>query len=286
MSVSQGLAGLRVAIFESRLSEEFANLLRKQGAQPSVAPSIVEVPLSLGPELREGVDHLRAGRLTVWCVLTGVGQRKLVELLKPLLSAEELAELLGHVLVAARGPKSVAALREIGVRPGVVAPAPHTWRELFEAISSQQPLDGALVALQQYGAPHERLTRAFTDAGASVLQLPVYRWQLPTDRGPLAQMVERIVAGEIDVILFTSGPQVDALLQVARELGVESSLRAALSRIALGSIGPSCSETLRACDLSPDFEPEHGKMGQLVRKAAEVASSVLVRKRGVDDSGC
>src|SRR3954466_13678749 len=100
--VGPGLRGLRVAAFESRLSAEMANLLRKQGAEPLLGPTMVEAPLTIGPEISGFVDQLRAGKVHALLVLTGVGNRKLVELVAPIMSREELQQALSSIVVAAR----------------------------------------------------------------------------------------------------------------------------------------------------------------------------------------
>jgi uroporphyrinogen-III synthase len=275
----QGLQGLRVALFESRYGSEFENLVRKQGAEPLLGPTLVEAPLELGAELLEFVRRLRARELSVLMVLTGVGTRKLVELVAPIVARDELRVLLSELTIAARGPKSVAALRELGVKENVVAPEPHTWESLLDALLAYTSIEGKHVALQQYGVPHERLTLALEARGAHVQQVPVYRWQLPEDTGPLENVVRALCAGSVQVMLFTSGPQAGVLLQVAGRMGVESQLRTALLRVALGSVGPSCSEAMRNLELEPDFEPEHGKMGHLVLEAARKVPEVLAQKR-------
>jgi uroporphyrinogen-III synthase len=279
MSSEARLSGRRVALFESRFKDEFANLLRKQGAEPLLGPTMVEAPLELGPELRSFAASLRAGEIDALLVLTGVGNRKLVTLLEPIMRKDELRELLDRTLVAARGPKAVGALRELGVKPRVVAPEPHTWESLLRALTEQLDVTGKRIALQQYGVPHERLTRALEQRGATVVQVPVYRWQLPADLAPLERVIDAVCQGSVDVILFTSGPQAGVLLEVAKQRGVEPELRAALSKLALGSIGPSCSEAMRNLELEPDFEPEHGKMGHLVLEAARKVPEILARKR-------
>jgi uroporphyrinogen-III synthase len=197
-----------------------------------------------------------------------------------LIDAGELAERLRGILVAARGPKAVGALKELGVKPQVVAPEPYTWQDLLAALEAQLPLAGRRVALQQYGVPHEQLTRALAQRGAEVMQVPVYRWQLPEDLGPLEQVIDAICAGSVEVVLFTSGPQAGSLVEVAQRRGREAELRAALKRCALGSVGPSCTEALRNLELEPDFEPAHGKMGHLVQEAARLAPGIVAAKRG------
>jgi uroporphyrinogen-III synthase len=242
---------------------------------------MVEAPLSLGPELRSFVAALRAERVDAFMVLTGVGNRKLVELVSPIMSAEELRACLSRCVVAARGPKSVFALRELGVKPQVVAPEPHTWETMLKALDEYTDVAGKRVALQQYGVPHERMTRALEERGAEVSQVPVYRWQLPSDTGPLERVIEELCAGRVDALLFTSGPQAGVLVEVAGRMGQEQALRSALGRMALGSVGPSCTEAMRGLDLEPDFEPEHSKMGHLVLLAARRVGAVLAQKRAV-----
>ena len=280
-SKEKGLQGLRVALFESRFGGEFANLVKKQGAEPLLGPTLVEASLSLGSELTEFVARLRAREIDVMMVLTGVGNRKLVQLVAPIMEREELRALLSELIVVARGPKSVAALRELGVKAQVVAPEPHTWETMLAALAAYTPLSGKHVALQQYGVPHERLTRALEASGARVTQVPVYRWELPADLAPLESVVRALCSGTVQVILFTSGPQAGVLMQIAGRMGVERELREALQRVALGSVGPSCTEAMRNLELEPDFEPEHGKMGHLVLEAARKVPEVLAQKRAL-----
>lgn len=276
---AQGLVGRRVALFETRFSQEFANLVRKQGGEPIVGPTMVEAPLSLGEEVRAFVSELRAGTLDGLLVLTGVGQRKLTQLVSELMDCDEFAEHLGRILVAARGPKAVGALKELAVRPAVVASEPHTWQTLLAALEAHTSLSGKRFALQQYGVPHEKLSRALEERGATVVQVPVYRWQLPEDLEPLRRVIRAICAGEVEVVLFTSGPQAGSLLEVAQQMGCEPELRRGLLRCIVGSVGPSCTEALRNLEFAPDFEPAHGKMGHLVLEAARLVPGLLEAKR-------
>jgi uroporphyrinogen-III synthase len=273
-----GLKGLRVALFEARFKDEFANLVRKQGAEPIVGPTMVEAPLELGAELRAFVAALRGGEIHAMIALTGVGQRKLATLVEPIITREELRDRLSGIVVAARGPKAVGGLKELGVKPQVTAPEPHTWQELLEALEAYMPLQGRLIALQQYGVPHERLTEALEARGARVMQVPVYRWQLPADLGPLEHVIDELCAGRVQAVLFTSGPQAGSMVEVAARLGKEQPLRAALARCAIGSVGPSCTEAMQNLGIEPDFEPEHGKMGHLVLLAARKVRQVLAEK--------
>jgi uroporphyrinogen-III synthase len=112
-----------------------------------------------------------------------------------------------------------------------------------------------------------------------VIRVPVYRWALPEDTGPLAAAVQSTIAGEFDVLMFTSAQQLRNVLAVAESAGVRDKWLSAARRCVIASIGPTASETLLDAGLPPDIEPEHPKMGHLVQAVARDARAVLERKR-------
>ncbi|MEJ7637880.1 MAG: uroporphyrinogen-III synthase, partial [Singulisphaera sp.] len=115
--------------------------------------------------------------------------------------------------------------------------------------------------------------------------VPVYRWALPEDTGPLRGAIEEIAAGRIGAVLFTSAQQAVHMLDVAAEMGREAGLRAALAeRTVVGSIGPTTSEALREHALPVDIEPEHPKMGPLVAAVAGLARDRQGPARGLKRS--
>jgi uroporphyrinogen-III synthase len=270
---------LRVVAFESRRAVEMAALIRKQGGDPFVAPSMREVPLSEQPEALELARALDAGTVDVVVCLTGVGTRALTDAVAPIVPRARFAELLARTTVVARGPKPAAALRELGVTPAIVVPEPNTWRELLAAVA-RVPLAGKRVAIQEYGAPNPELVAALEARGAAVLRVPVYRWALPEDLAPLRAAIRRIADGALDVALFTSATQVTHLLRTAGEEGMRAALGPGLRQGVVGSIGPVCSDALRAADLPVDLEPTHPKMGPLVSETLRAAPGLLRAKRG------
>ena len=261
--------GLRVAIFEARMAGSLADLVTRHGGEPISAPSMREVPLEESPEALAFVEDLAAGRFDLTIFETGVGVRYLVDLLAPRMSKADWVEALKKTKVVARGPKPATALRELGATIDVMVPSPNTWRETLAALDDRAPVTGLHVAVQEYGKPPVELLAGLTDRGADVTRVPVYRWALPVDLGPLRSTLARIVAGEIGAVLFTAAQQVDHVLEVARAEGIEDDLRATLAaRVVVGSVGPTTSEALRANGLPVDVEPEHPKSGHLVAAVA------------------
>ncbi|HEV3332683.1 MAG TPA: uroporphyrinogen-III synthase [Bryobacteraceae bacterium] len=261
--------GLRVLTFESRRSAEMAELIRKQGGVPSVAPSMREVPLEENAAAFEFADRLLAGEFDMMILLTGVGTRQLQRLMASRYPETAFAEALGRITVVARGPKPVAALREMSVRPTLIAPEPNTWREVL-AVTEGRP--EPRIAVQEYGRPNPELIAGLEGRGASVTSVQVYQWDLPEDPGPLREAVRRLAAAEFDVVLFTTGIQIAHLMRVAQEQGMGREALEGLRRAFVGSIGPTTSEALEEFGVKADFEPSHPKMGFLVREAAEKAT--------------
>jgi len=138
-----------------------------------------------------------------------------------------------------------------------------------------------VVGLQEYGVPNRSLIAGLEARGATVDSIHVYDWALPEDCRPLEQNIRRIAAGDVDVVMFTSGNQLFNLLKLADELGIVGDLRAGFRNVVVASIGPTTSEMLHNDDLPVDLEPSHPKMGHLVAETAERAAEILARKRCV-----
>ncbi len=268
-----GFDGLRVIALESRRAVEMAELIRRQGGDPFVAPSMREVPLERNDETFAFAESLFAGGYDQMVFLTGVGTRALARLLATRYSETAFPEALRQIRVAARGPKPLAALREMQVPVEVTAPEPNTWRELLLALEGRL---GARIAVQEYGRSNKELLAALRTQGSEVTSVRVYQWDLPADTAPLREAARRIVAGQADVLLLTTSIQIPHLFQMAPE----ADLRTALGRMAIGSIGPTTSETLEEFGLHADLTPSHPKMGILVKEAAEQAGAILAGKRG------
>jgi uroporphyrinogen-III synthase len=253
--------GLRVLSLESRRAAEMAELIRKQGGEPFVAPSMREVPLAADAATAQFTERLYAGQFDMMVLLTGVGTRQLHRLLGP-----RFVEALRAMALAARGPKPAAALREMGLAPAVIAPEPNTWRELLQALEGRPE---KRIAVQEYGRTNPELLDGLRARGADVAAVRVYQWDLPEDPAPLREAARRLAAGQVDVALFTTAIQVSHLARAAREQGIEDAALEALRRCFVGSIGPTTTEALEEFGVRPAFEPSHPRMGVLVLEAAQ-----------------
>jgi len=170
--------------------------------------------------------------------------------------------------VTARGPKPAAALREAGVRLDL-SPREPTSEGIMQALRGHD-LDGKLVAVQLYGDDSPILHEGLRARGATVLDIPLYEWALPEDQGPLIRLVRDLLEGKIDVVAFTSSPQVRHLFMVAEQLGQHRELAGALrDRVVVASIGPVCQAALAEQGVEARIQAQKGTMGALVHAIAE-----------------
>jgi uroporphyrinogen-III synthase len=260
--------GKRVLSLESRRASEIAELIRRQGGEPFVAPSMREIPLADNDPAFQFAARLFAQQFDMVVLLTGVGTRQLNRLLAARFPESPFADALRRVTLVARGPKPVAALREMGLSPAIVAPEPNTWRELLAATEGREE---RRIAVQEYGRPNPELLDGLRRRGAEVTSVRVYQWDLPENTGPLREAATRLANGDFPVVLFTTGIQISHLARIARELGMEDSVLEELRRVRVCSIGPTTTEALEEFGIHPVMEPSHPKMGYLVKEAAERA---------------
>lgn len=276
----QDFGNLRVAAFESRRKDDMARLIEKQGGQAFVSPSMREVPLGENSEAIAFAKQVIAGNIAAVIFTTGVGFRHLLAAVEEHVGRDAWLAALAAVTTIARGPKPVAAMKEVGLTPSYRVAEPNTWREVLATIDAEKiAVAGQTVGIQEYGQPSPSLMSGLQARGATVEAVQVYRWELPEDCGPLEANVKAIAHRERDVVLFTSAHQVVNMLRMAERLQLAEPLRTAMAAMIVASIGPTTSEMLREQGLPVDVEPEHPKMGPLVLAAAAASCQKRNGKR-------
>lgn len=259
-----------VCTFESRRADEMRMLIEKFGGTPVSAPSMKEIPLEHNAQAVDGIRAIVGGAADFLILLTGVGTEAMLRLAAAHNLEQPLLQRMQQIPLLVRGPKPAAVLKRLGLRYTVKAAEPNTSRELLDAIrEADLSLRGKTVAIQEYGVSSDELNAELANQGAHVLPLPVYRWALPDDIKPLESSVQRTIAGEFDILLFTSAQQVRHVLTIADWSGIRNDWLHAVKAASVSSIGPTCSETLRACGMDVNFEASPPKMGPLVRGAIE-----------------
>jgi uroporphyrinogen-III synthase len=263
-----GLRGHRVAILESRMSGEMAELIRRHGGEPYCVPAVREVRMDCSQHVAAFIDDLSSHCFQVVIFLTGVGVKALLEEAGRLGRLRELLAGLKQVTLVCRGPKPLAVLSRNGLQVSISAQEPYTTAELLEAMAKLD-LSGKGVVLVHYGERDKALAETLRVRAATLRELCLYEWLMPEDVGALCELVQEIIRGRVDAVAFTSQVQVRHLFQAAKAIGQEIALVDALNRRTIvASIGPTCTAVLQGFQVVPHVFPPHPKMGHLISALA------------------
>lgn len=279
-AIPDGLAGLVVGVPAARRAAETARLIERWGGTALVGPTVQEV------EVRDPGPVLAATRQVIeapvsWSVhLTGVGTRRWFGIAAEHGLVEPLREVLSKARVVARGQKASSALRAHDLAPEWVPPG-ETSREIAEWMA-ERVAAGEVVALQRHGEPVPGLSRPLQDAGARVVELATYTWEIPDDRAPAEQLVGALVEGRVHALVITSAPQLRNLFRIAAELGLEDDLQRALAdRVFVASVGTVAAEPLASRGLTPGVVARPARLGALLRALAASRAEVLAKAGAV-----
>jgi uroporphyrinogen-III synthase len=255
--------GKTIAFLESRLADHVGELIARRGGVPLSAPALAEEP-AVDPVAIERLLADWSKRAAAAIVFqTGVGTRALFAATDALGVTDTFKALLERTTVIARGPKPTAALRQRSVRIDRSAAEPYTTAEVLDAMASLELRD-AIVVVQRYGDVNAELHDALTARGATIVDVPLYRWTLPTDIAPLLRLIDALERREVDAVAFTSASQVGNLFAVAESAGRVDALRGGLARSLVASIGPVSSRALRAAGVTVAVEASPPKLGPLM----------------------
>lgn len=278
-------AGLQIASLESRRADDMQRLIERHGGVACVSPSMREVPIEPNRPAIDFAYRVMTGDINVVIFMTGVGFKFLMRSIEKHVDTQRFLDSLSDITTICRGPKPVAAMREVGVQPTHKVGEPNTWREILQYIDDHSvPVANQMIGLQEYGVSNASLMAGLEARGASVTPVKVYGWEFPEDTDPLKENIHAIAEGKRDLILFTSAHQIVNMLRMAEQLDLTQALRNGLRTTAIVSIGPTTSQMLTECDLHADMEPSHPKMGHLVVESSKRSQELVSAKQRLKET--
>lgn len=260
------LAGFTVAITAARRAQEFGAALERQGATVHYAPAVRIVPMADDTRLRETTQQVLAHGVDIVVATTGIGFRGWMDTAEIWGLAEQLLATLGRAELIARGPKVTGAVRAAGLTQ-TWAPESESTTEVLEHLLSCQPR-GKRIAIQLHGEPLGWFLDALRAAGAEVIDVPVYRSELPDDTAPLKRLVHSIANRSVDCVAFTSAAAVANFLRIRHPGNEDEILRAMTNDVIAACVGPVTAAPLTACGI-PVIQPGRFRLGALVKEIAE-----------------
>ena len=264
------LANRTVAIPETRQLDLLADMLEQRGAAVIRCPlvAILDAP---DPEPVEAwLKDFIAQPCDDLILLTGEGLRRLVGFAERAGLKADFIEAIKRVRTITRGPKPGRALKEIHLRPDLLAEAPTTGGVI--ASLEKESLKNRRIGVQLYGTdPNEKLVTYLRSREAMVLPVSPYIYAPKSEEGAVLSLIDSLQAGEIDVIAFTSQPQYRRLAAVAKAHDRADSLHRSLVNTTIAAVGPVVKKALSDAGIPVEITPDSSFfMKPLVRKMVEV----------------
>lgn len=269
----QPLLGRTVAVTAARRASEQRTLLERRGATVLHAPAMRMIPIAEDAVVREATERALATPADIMVLSTAAGVRWWLQVCEEWDLADDLLELLARIPIYSRGPKTTGAIRATGLREYASA-ATEASPELLSMLL-ERGVAGQTVCVQVQGSgsswkPAQELLDGLRDAGAEVIEVPVYRWELPGDLGALDELVRTIAREGVDGVTFTAAPAIFAVLERAEAIGVYDDLLDALrGPVAALCVGPVTAAPLAELGV-PFTAPDRMRLGSLMRHTTEV----------------
>ncbi|GIO57219.1 MULTISPECIES: uroporphyrinogen-III synthase [Paenibacillus] len=260
--MARNLAGKKIALTGPRKAAEMAKLVENMGGIPLIRPAQGTVFLD-DVKLRKDIEAWIANP-PAWVILTtGMGLDAIDQVAEEMGAGAALLEALQGSSIAARGYKTVNALKKRGLIP-IVRDDDGSTAGLIRGLASY-PFQGADVILQLHGDPAPKLTAWLQEQGAQVREVLPYQHIAP-EEAELARLLAEITAAELDAVAFTSGPQVRNLIEYARAKGELPKLVSAFSGpVVAAAVGKITAQALREEGIERVCSPEEDeRMGSMM----------------------
>jgi len=244
-NIDGALAGRRIVVPETREIEVLTGMLERHGA------TVIRCPLVA---IRDAPDP---APIVAWLkrfiatppddliLFTGEGLFRLNKLAGTVALSEKFVAVLGQVRKITRGPKPARRLRELGLKPDLPIEPPTTAGII--ATLSVENLAGRRVAVQLYpDTPHAELLDFLHKAAGSVDPVLPYAYASAAEEARVVDAIRAMAAGEVDLIAFTSTPQLHRLRQAAHNNHCEDALAAGFAKTRIAAVGPIVAAAIEA----------------------------------------
>lgn len=245
-----------VALAEGRQLDDLARMFEQEGATAVRCPMVSIID---APDAEPVVDWIRAlvgGAFKYVIFYTGEGIRRLLGFAERNDLRDDMIVALRNVRTVTRGPKPVRALQEIQLKPSLTATRPTT-AGVIDAMQNEN-VQGKSVGVQLFDESIPPVVEFLQSKGAEVRTVLPYQYAPAADAERIADLISQITQGEIDVIVFTSSPQVDRLWAVAKEKELQADLEVGVQKTKVAAVGPVVADSLRENGVTVDICPEQG----------------------------
>lgn len=259
--MAQHMKGKVIALAGPRKAADMAKLVEKMGGTPVLRPAQGTVFLD-DEALRESIK-VWVNQPPAWNVFTtGIGFEGIMDTAEQMGVSGKLLEILENTSVAARGYKTVNALKKRGLVP-LVRDDDGSTAGLIRSFESHD-LDGERVMLQLHGESAPKLVQWLQEKGAEIVQILPYK-HIPPEEQNLELLLNEIIEGKVDAVAFTSAPQFRFLSEFARSRDkFEELVQAFGSHVTAAAVGKVTAQGLREEGIEVNVVPEEERMGSMM----------------------
>jgi uroporphyrinogen-III synthase len=248
------LRGCRIVVPENRALDLFVDMLEREGAVAIRCPMVAIHDVADAGPVEAWLRRLADGRHDDLVLFTGEGLTRLLGFAERAGIRDKVVAAIRAVRKIVRGPKPTRVLRTLGLAPDISADE-HTSEGLVATLSKID-LKGRTVGVQLYPNAPPTLVDFLTKAGAKSDPVLCYAYASRAEDQRVAEVIRAIIDRQVDIIAFTSSPQVKRLQQVAAGSGQDGLLREAFGHVQVACVGPVTAEAVTAAGWNTAIAPQ------------------------------
>jgi len=270
------LAGWCIAVTAERRASEQGQMLEARGARVLYTPLVASSPCE-EVALQARTNELLADPPDIVVTNTAIGVRSWIALASSWGLGAALHGLLARATLVARGTKAAGALMSEGLDVAWLS-REETLADVVEHLVAGG-VAGQRVALQHDGRLETPAVEHLRAAGASVVELPIYRTaSVPAGPGS-KRLTSALATQDVDAITFTSPAAVWASVSLLEERAG----RGEPPDVVCACIGPVTAAAASAAGLHNVVVPSRARLGPMVHMLADemAAKGVAIDVGGV-----
>jgi uroporphyrinogen-III synthase len=292
------LAGLTVAVTASRRAQELANLIRRLGGRPYIAPTVaIEEDQDISKIAQDFSKKLQEDYNIDYVIfMTGTGVYTLMSAAQKLGIDKRIIDRLQHTSIISRSLKPKVILQKYGVKTNAI-PEENTAEGIVKMLTKSD-ISGKKIVVLWHGSYSRAFKDILTDAGAEIFEFSTYKYSahlknkdarilkdmgfnyVSADEERVIRLIEDIIKGNIDAITFTSPPSARDIFLLAESHGLKESLTQSLNKnVIVVSVGPSTKKAIEENTVQVDVMPELYKMGPMIKALSDYISKSETRKK-------
>lgn len=254
------LTGYTIGITGHRRWEEQAEMLSRRGAQVLHGPVMHTNLLHDTDATMQATEAALGGGVDLVVLTTGIGTRSWFAAAESVGLDGELRSAGLGATVLARGPKARSAAIGAGLEVHWQAES-ETSAEMVDHLARLDVAGRRVVVQRDGGEP--LLADRVRGLGAEVVDVPVYRWQVPGEESPARRLIDAACAARLHALTFTCAYAVGNTFALAND---PDALAAALNGpVRAVAVGPVCAGALRRHGVTRVIEPRRARLGAMVQ---------------------